>query len=372
MFGNVVRGIPGDRYEEAIAEAKRRRASSSTPSSSPRPARADRALSGDLPRADRRGVPGGPARAARAISIRAVFESWNGKRAVEYRRLNGIPDSWGTAVNVQQMVFGNKGPDSGSGVAFSRDEITGAPEPSGDFLADAQGEDVVSGVRNTLSLDDMVAGAARGARRAARGAAHPRAPLPRHAGRRVHGRGGAALPASDPQREAAGAGGGAVRGGLGLGGAARQARGAARRSTRAGSTRCFIPPSTPSATTRCWRAGWPRRPGAAKRRDRVHRGRGGRAGRRGRGGDPGPPLHRGRGRRRLRGGAGNPHLGRRQGLARRAGGAGDGAAVRLRGLRARDRPRRRGGARRRARAGDGRDDRDRRLHRARSRSTTCR
>ena len=63
-----------------------------------------------------------------------MFDSWNGNRAREYRRLNGIPESWGTAVNVQQMVFGNRGDDSGSGVAFSRDEMTGAPEPSGDFL----------------------------------------------------------------------------------------------------------------------------------------------------------------------------------------------------------------------------------------------
>src|SRR3954464_14877676 len=88
-------------------------------------------------------------------AIRAVFDSWNGERAVSYRRLNRIPDEWGTAVNVQQMVFGNKGDDSGSGVAFSRDEVTGAPEPSGDFLINAQGEDVVSGVRNTLDISDL-------------------------------------------------------------------------------------------------------------------------------------------------------------------------------------------------------------------------
>ena len=84
-----------------------------------------------------------------------MFDSWKGRRAAEYRRLNGIPESWGTAVNVQQMVFGNRGEDSGSGVAFSRDEITGEPEPSGDFLANAQGEDVVSGVRNTKGLSEM-------------------------------------------------------------------------------------------------------------------------------------------------------------------------------------------------------------------------
>src|SRR4051794_38064716 len=88
-------------------------------------------------------------------AIRAVFDSWNGERAKSYRRLNRIPDEWGTAVNVQQMVFGNKGDDSGSGVAFSRDEVTGAPEPSGDFLVNAQGEDVVSGVRNTLDIAEL-------------------------------------------------------------------------------------------------------------------------------------------------------------------------------------------------------------------------
>src|SRR5688500_12611334 len=88
-------------------------------------------------------------------AIRAVFDSWTGDRAVEYRRLNRIPDDWGTAVNVQQMVFGNKGDTSGSGVAFSRDEVTGASEPSGDFLINAQGEDVVSGVRNTLDISEM-------------------------------------------------------------------------------------------------------------------------------------------------------------------------------------------------------------------------
>src|SRR3954447_9499386 len=88
-------------------------------------------------------------------AIRAVFDSWNGERAVSYRRMNRIPDEWGTAVNVQQMVFGNKGDDSGSGVAFSRDEVTGKPEPSGDFLVNAQGEDVVSGVRNTLDIAEL-------------------------------------------------------------------------------------------------------------------------------------------------------------------------------------------------------------------------
>ncbi len=88
-------------------------------------------------------------------AIRAVFDSWNGERAVHYRRLNHISDDSGTAVNVQQMVFGNRGEGSASGVAFSRDDSTGAPEPSGDFLLNAQGEDVVAGVRNTCELADL-------------------------------------------------------------------------------------------------------------------------------------------------------------------------------------------------------------------------
>ena len=84
-----------------------------------------------------------------------MFDSWTGERAVSYRRINRIPDDWGTAVNVQQMVFGNKGDSSATGVAFSRDEVTGAPEPSGDFLVNAQGEDVVSGVRTPRDISEL-------------------------------------------------------------------------------------------------------------------------------------------------------------------------------------------------------------------------
>jgi pyruvate, orthophosphate dikinase len=82
------------------------------------------------------------------LSIKAVFDSWNGERAVEYRDHEGIPHNWGTAVNVQTMVFGNMGEDSATGVAFSRDPATGAHEYLyGEFLPNAQGEDVVAGIR---------------------------------------------------------------------------------------------------------------------------------------------------------------------------------------------------------------------------------
>ncbi|MFI1354460.1 pyruvate, phosphate dikinase [Streptomyces sp. NPDC020898] len=88
-------------------------------------------------------------------AVLAVFRSWNGERARLYRRREHIPDDLGTAVTVQRMVFGNLGPDSGSGVAFTRDPATGRPGLYGDYLADAQGEDVVAGIRNTVPLAEL-------------------------------------------------------------------------------------------------------------------------------------------------------------------------------------------------------------------------
>ncbi|MGX1372560.1 pyruvate,orthophosphate dikinase [Streptomyces canus] len=88
-------------------------------------------------------------------AVLAVFESWNGERARLYRRREHIADDLGTAVNVQRMVFGNLGSDSGSGVAFTRDPATGRPGLYGDYLPDAQGEDVVAGIRNTVPLTEL-------------------------------------------------------------------------------------------------------------------------------------------------------------------------------------------------------------------------
>jgi pyruvate,orthophosphate dikinase len=155
MFGNVSRGIDGEAFEAAIAEVKRDRG-----------VEEDTELDVDALEelVDRfkaiyrehtdEDFPQDPQEQLR-LAIRAVFDSWTGDRAREYRRINRIPDDWGTAVNVQQMVFGNKGDTSGSGVAFSRDEVTGAPEPSGDFLPNAQGEDVVSGARTPRDIAEM-------------------------------------------------------------------------------------------------------------------------------------------------------------------------------------------------------------------------
>src|SRR6185312_5081977 len=155
MYANVVKGVEGEKIEKQIKQAK-----------DDRGVKDDTELDADALRElvetfkglyrgeTGEDFPQDP-QAQLEGAIRAVFDSWNGERAVSYRRINRIPDEWGTAVNVQQMVFGNKGDTSGSGVAFSRDEVTGAPEPSGDFLVNAQGEDVVSGVRNTLDISEL-------------------------------------------------------------------------------------------------------------------------------------------------------------------------------------------------------------------------
>ena len=144
-----MRGIPGERFEDEIARLKAERG-----------VRLDTELDADALRELTRRFqalyrfPTEP-RAQLREAVLAVFDSWMGDRAVAYRQINGIPEEWGTAVNVQRMVYGNRGPTSASGVAFSRDEVTGAPEPSGDFLVDAQGEDVVSGVRTPRDLAEL-------------------------------------------------------------------------------------------------------------------------------------------------------------------------------------------------------------------------
>ncbi|HQF61352.1 MAG TPA: pyruvate, phosphate dikinase [Anaerolineaceae bacterium] len=89
------------------------------------------------------------------LATEAVFKSWNGKRAIDYRRAEGIPDNLGTAVNIVTMVFGNMGMDSGTGVAFTRNPATGERKLYGDYLLNAQGEDVVAGIRNTDPVQKM-------------------------------------------------------------------------------------------------------------------------------------------------------------------------------------------------------------------------
>jgi pyruvate,orthophosphate dikinase len=155
MFANVVHGVPSEQIEREIQTLKERLG---VTLDTQLDVYALRELTASFKRLfhEQTGedFPEQPAKQLHQ-AILAVFDSWNGERAVAYRRINHIPDGWGTAVTVQQMVFGNKGERSCSGVAFSRDELTGAPEPSGDFLINAQGEDVVSGVRNPQELHEL-------------------------------------------------------------------------------------------------------------------------------------------------------------------------------------------------------------------------
>jgi len=155
MFGKIVLDVPGDAFEEALADLREKRGV---------------AVDTELDADDLRGLvetfkgivrteagiafPQEPHEQLR-YAIEAVFRSWDGRRARDYRKLEGIPDDLGTAVNVQTMVFGNKGDDSGTGVAFTRDPATGENVPYGDFLTNAQGEDVVAGIRVTQPLDAM-------------------------------------------------------------------------------------------------------------------------------------------------------------------------------------------------------------------------
>src|SRR2546423_1420114 len=153
MFGKIVMGIPGERFDEAFDQAKERKG--------------EGAQDTDLDAEDLKRVleefrdiykehtgsefPQDPKEQLK-LAVEAVFKSWNGKRARDYRRQNKISDDLGTAVNVVAMVFGNRGMDSGTGVAFTRDPATGEKVPYGDYLPNAQGEDVVAGIRNTLPL----------------------------------------------------------------------------------------------------------------------------------------------------------------------------------------------------------------------------
>ncbi|MFE4455535.1 pyruvate, phosphate dikinase [Streptomyces sp. NPDC056796] len=155
MFGKTVLGVDGDLFEEALEAAKEAKGVT---------------VDVDLDAADLKGLveefkaivtrdagrdfPQDP-REQMDLAIRAVFHSWNTDRAKLYRRQERIPGDLGTAVNICSMVFGNLGPDSGTGVAFTRDPASGHQGVYGDYLQNAQGEDVVAGIRNTVALADL-------------------------------------------------------------------------------------------------------------------------------------------------------------------------------------------------------------------------
>ncbi|WP_199511303.1 pyruvate, phosphate dikinase [Nucisporomicrobium flavum] len=155
MFGKTVCDVPGEEFSDALEDAKKAKGGTD-----------DLHLDADdlraLVQAYKRifakhtgyDFPQDPREQMR-LAMEAVFRSWNAERAVLYRRQERIPADLGTAVNVVAMVFGNLGPDSGTGVAFTRDPASGAQGIYGDYLANAQGEDVVAGIRNTVPLEEL-------------------------------------------------------------------------------------------------------------------------------------------------------------------------------------------------------------------------
>ena len=155
MFGTVVRGMENDVFEEVIEDCRRTAGVASDPELGAEDWIAITQRFRELVKTYTRApFPQNPLEQLQAAT-EAVFDSWNTKRAVDYRNASGIPHDIGTAVNIQTMVFGNMGETSGTGVVMSRNASTGAPGLHGDFLVNAQGEDVVAGTRTTLDISVM-------------------------------------------------------------------------------------------------------------------------------------------------------------------------------------------------------------------------
>ena len=153
MYGDVVMGVHSSRFEQVLSAARR---AANVPDDAHLPASALEALVVQyralVKESTGEEFPQDP-QAQLWGSIAAVFRSWNSPRAISYREMNGYPDDWGTAVNVQTMVFGNMGDDCATGVAFTRDPSSGAKHFCGDYLINAQGEDVVAGIRTPVSVN---------------------------------------------------------------------------------------------------------------------------------------------------------------------------------------------------------------------------
>jgi pyruvate,orthophosphate dikinase len=150
MFGGVVLGQPDEVFEEVLAHHRRE---AGVATDSELPAERLKAIVAEF-RALAPGFPADPKEQLR-LATEAVFKSWNGKRAIDYRNAAGIAHDLGTAVNIQTMVFGNMGDGSATGVAMSRNATTGEPKIEGDYLINAQGEDVVAGIRATKPLEQL-------------------------------------------------------------------------------------------------------------------------------------------------------------------------------------------------------------------------
>ncbi|MDQ0813547.1 pyruvate,orthophosphate dikinase [Streptomyces sp. B3I7] len=155
MFGKTVLGIDGDLFEEALEKAKEaKKVEVDTELAAADLKKLVGTFKKIVKKEAGRDFPQDP-REQMDLAVKAVFDSWNTDRAKLYRRQERIPHDLGTAVNICSMVFGNLGPDSGTGVAFTRDPASGHQGVYGDYLQNAQGEDVVAGIRNTVALAEL-------------------------------------------------------------------------------------------------------------------------------------------------------------------------------------------------------------------------
>jgi pyruvate,orthophosphate dikinase len=155
MFGTVVLGISDEAFEKPLAEYKQVKGYKLDTEMTAEDWKAiTETFKGVVKREKGFDFPQDPIEQLK-LSTEAVFKSWNGKRAVDYRRATNIPDDLGTAVNIVTMVFGNMGDDSGTGVAFTRDPSTGDKKMFGEYLLNAQGEDVVAGIRNAEKIENL-------------------------------------------------------------------------------------------------------------------------------------------------------------------------------------------------------------------------
>jgi pyruvate,orthophosphate dikinase len=155
MFGKIVLNIDGDLFEHALDQAKRKaKATTDTDLTAKDLKNVCKEFKKIVKRHSGLAFPTDPHRQLQE-AVKAVFRSWNGDRAIAYRRREKIPDDLGTAVNIVTMVFGNMGADSGTGVAFTRNPATGEKKLFGDYLVNAQGEDVVAGIRTPKHIDQL-------------------------------------------------------------------------------------------------------------------------------------------------------------------------------------------------------------------------
>src|SRR5437870_9201331 len=155
MYGKIVLGIEAEKFEKRREQAKEKAKVKTDPELKPDQLEAlVKEFKEIIRKESGKPFPDDPLEQLRA-SIEAVFSSWNNKRATDYRNFNKIPHNLGTAVNVQTMVFGNMGNDSGTGVAFTRDPNTGEKVLYGEYLLNAQGEDVVAGIRTPNPISSL-------------------------------------------------------------------------------------------------------------------------------------------------------------------------------------------------------------------------